>query len=161
MASRSKEFLPTAEELVLKKTVFSHLGKLEDVNKKARTILDKYKVQIQAKAARTSVDMTNLSDSGSKNSHYTSQSKLETKFTEVTDKLEKIFILTLFTFHGERVSAADVLEKQATIKVLVGCSAFRQPEFYLADGETPAPVSVKRCMIGLTEWFKDRCERQS
>jgi hypothetical protein len=46
LSKRSKNFLPKAELLVLKKTVFTNLMKLEDVNKKAKGILEKYKTQL-------------------------------------------------------------------------------------------------------------------
>jgi hypothetical protein len=45
-SKRAKLFLPNAEVLVLKKTVFNGMFKLDEINKKARQILDKYKVKI-------------------------------------------------------------------------------------------------------------------
>jgi hypothetical protein len=47
ISKQAKLFLPTAEIINLKKTVFSNLQKLEDVNKKAKNILEKYKAQLQ------------------------------------------------------------------------------------------------------------------
>jgi hypothetical protein len=43
MAKRAKQFLPMAEELVLKTQVFQNLIKAEDVTKKAKQIIEKYK----------------------------------------------------------------------------------------------------------------------
>lgn len=47
LSRQAKKFLPKAELLVLKKNIFSGLLKLEDVIKKAKTILDRHKVQLQ------------------------------------------------------------------------------------------------------------------
>ena len=66
LSHRAKEFLPTSELVVLKKMVFSNLAKLEDVNKKAKLILEKHKTLIQQRN-KTSVDLSN-SDSKSEHS---------------------------------------------------------------------------------------------
>ena len=84
------------------------MAKIEDIHKKARSILEKYKVQIQSQIQQSqmrrgnSIDISNVSDSGSKHSHYTNSSKKsknDPKTLEITDRAEKIFILTLMTFH--------------------------------------------------------------
>lgn len=112
---------------------------------------------------RTSVDLSDHDDSISKQSLATNQSKFDVKFLEVTDQLDKIFILTMFTFHIDNIiDPTAILTKQHNIKVLVGCAAFRPPEFYLKiEGQDlikesgAKVVSIKRCMNGLTESFKD------
>jgi len=46
LAKRAKQFLPMSEELVLKTQVFHNLIKAEEVTKKAKQIIDKYKSSI-------------------------------------------------------------------------------------------------------------------
>lgn len=46
LALRAKEFLPNSEELVLKTQVFQSLTKSEEVTKKAKSIIEKYRSQI-------------------------------------------------------------------------------------------------------------------
>ena len=82
------------------------------MNKKAKAILEKYKGVINTISAKhkNSIDgissFEKLSDSGSKHSHYTNSKLMEAKTVEVTDKNEKILILTLMTFHiGDKLSA--------------------------------------------------------
>lgn len=50
-----------------------------------------------------------LSDSGSKHSFY--PKLLENRSVEITDKMDKIFMLTLITFHqSDKISASKILE---------------------------------------------------
>lgn len=55
----------------LKNSVFKNILKIEDVNKKAKQILEKYKVQVQARQSANRKDSADaiMSDSGSKHSH--------------------------------------------------------------------------------------------
>jgi hypothetical protein len=93
LSKRAKMFLPPATELlVLKKTVFANLSKLEDVLKKTKALLEKYKLVMQQRLQkRGSVDLSNKDQSDteskqSKHSHATSnQSKFKVDFMEVTD----------------------------------------------------------------------------
>jgi len=90
--------------------VFCNLGKLEEVNKKMKTILEKQKTIIQLKNTRTSADM---SDEGkSEVSHNTSASKFDIKYSEVTDQLDKIFITTLITFHTDEVLTVETVREK-------------------------------------------------
>jgi hypothetical protein len=72
-----------------------------------------------------------LSDSGSKHSFY--PKPLENKFVELTDRMDKIFMLTLITFHqSDKLSASKILENQKSIKLYVGYSQFsKQPDLFL------------------------------
>ena len=86
----------------------------EDVNKKAKLILEKYKGVISNKH-KNSMDgfssLDKLSDSGSKHSHYTNSKLQEQKFVEITDRNEKIFIFTVMTFHlGGKLSSQTILQ---------------------------------------------------
>ena len=72
------------------------MTKSEDVTKKAKTIIDKYKTQITAKH-KNSIDSEKFSDSGSKHSWH--PKTIENKTCEVLDRMDRIFILTLMTFH--------------------------------------------------------------
>lgn len=92
--------------------MFSGLSKTDDINKKAKSILEKYKSIITTISSKhkNSIDgissFEKLSDTGSKHSHYTNSNLMENKTVEVTDKNEKILILTLMTFHqGDKISA--------------------------------------------------------
>jgi len=135
LSKRAKEFLPTAELLVLKKTVFSNLIKLEDVLKKTKALLEKYKqLMAQKITKRPSIDLTSNpqkenSDTESKQSKHsfaTNASKFKLDYVEVTDQLDKIFILTLYTFHKDYIiNTETILKKQHQVKVLVGSSAFK------------------------------------
>jgi tRNA-dihydrouridine synthase len=91
------------------------------------------------------------------------------EFIEVTDQLDKIFILTLLTFHKDKVLDTEtILKKQHQVKVMVGQSTFKQPEFFLKIDETDLladsstkEMSLKKCMNGLTESFKHMIEKQA
>ena len=122
--------------VVLKKMVFTNLVKLEDVNKKAKLILEKHKTLLQQKA-KVSVDMSN-SDSKSEHSLNTQQSKFEKmKLNEITDQLDKIFILSLVTFHTDGILTPEKIKaNQQNIKVMVGCAAYKPAEFYLRIEES-------------------------
>ena len=97
--------------LVLKKTVFTGLCKLEDVIKKAKLILEKHKTQLQLRQ-KNSNDMSHNSDSESKHSHGTSGTKSEAKYTEINDQHDKIFLLALFSFHIDKIITVDEIEKK-------------------------------------------------
>jgi hypothetical protein len=89
---------------------------MEDVNKKAKSILEKYKALIQSRHknsmdATSSPDKDKMSDSGSKHSNYTNSKLQESKTVEITDRNDKIFIFTLLTFHrGEKLSSKYILD---------------------------------------------------
>lgn len=54
-----------------------------------------------------------------------------------------------------------ILEKQQDIQILVGCKAFKQPEFFMKIESETKEVSLKKCMAGLTEAYKDQIEQQA
>lgn len=98
----------------IKQSVFSNLAKskLEDVIKTTKQILEKYKAQLNQRM-KISGD---LSDCESKHSSHTKDSKEKgekMKYAEIYDQQEKIFLLTLLTFHSDNILTAEtVLEKQ-------------------------------------------------
>ena len=116
------------------------MSKTEDVNKKAKSILEKYKGVISSRH-KNSMDATSspdkmsgekMSDTGSKHSHYTNSKLQEGKTVEITDKNDKIFIFTLMTFHrGKKLSAKNILENQRSIKLYVGFTQNKWPDFFL------------------------------
>jgi hypothetical protein len=58
-----------------------------------------------------------LSDSGSKHSYY----PRENKHMEINDKMDKIFLLTLITFHpSDKISAQKILENSKGVKLYIG-----------------------------------------
>ena len=125
-----------------------------------------------------SIDISNLSDSGSKHSHHTNSSKKsrnDPKTVEITDKTEKIFIFTLMTFHlNNKLDAATIRENQPNLKLYVGYTSFKTPDFFfsLENGGTNEnqiiqstvkfteadAVSIKKCVIGLIHTFKEKIE---
>jgi|TARA_B110000285_G_C15115067_1_gene613562 hypothetical protein len=138
LANRAKEFLPSSEEYILKHTVFQGLSKADDVNKKAKSILEKYKGIISSMSTKhkNSIDgissLEKMSDTGSRHSHYTNSKLTEGKTVEVTDKNEKIFIITLMTLHmGDKLSVKNILENQKSIKLFVGFTQNKWPDFFL------------------------------
>jgi hypothetical protein len=148
------------------------LSKTEDVNKKAKSILEKYKGVI-ASRHKNSMDATSspekMSDSGSKHSHYTNSKLQEGKTVEITDKNDKIFIFTLMTYHrGKKLAAKNILENQRSIKLYVGFTQNKWPDFFLKqkqDGDykfkIEDAISIKKCMSGLVEQYKDQIEAQA
>lgn len=118
LSQQAKSFLPKIELFVFKKKVFTNLCKLEDVIKKTKTILDKYKTQLSQRI-KNSVDM---SDCESKHSSHTKDSKdKKLKFAEIIDEQEKIFLLTLLTFDNDNfLSTETILKRQQSIQILVG-----------------------------------------
>ena len=71
-------------------------------------------------------------------------------------------MLTLFTYnYGETILPIQaILDQQQDIQILVGCKAFKQhPEFYIKIGQDTKEVSLKKCMAGLTEAYKDQIEQ--
>jgi hypothetical protein len=65
------------------------------------------------------------------------------------------------TFHVDKIIDHKlILEKQSTIKILIGSAAFKSAEFYLKfdDSCLPTVVSIKKCMIGLTDDYKNEIE---
>lgn len=79
--------------------------------------MEKYKgiITTMSTKHKNSIDgissLEKLSDTGSKHSHYTNSKLTESKTVEVTDKNEKILILTLMTFHfGNKLSVQNILE---------------------------------------------------
>lgn len=109
-----------------------------------------------------------MSDTGSKHSHYTNSKLTEGKVVEVTDKNEKIFILTLMTLHmGNKLSIKNILENQKSIKLFVGFTQNKWPDFFLKqkhDAESKFKIedaiSIKKCMNGLVQHYKDQIENQ-
>jgi len=160
LSKRAKAFLPTAELMVLKKVIFTGMAKLEDVIKKAKLILDKHNVQLQLRS-KNSNDMS-YSDSESKYSHSITQVKPEAKLSEVTEQHDKVFLLSLFSFHIDGILTPDAI-LQDQIQILVGQSKFKPAEFLLKFGEDNATkaVSIKKCIMGLTDKFKDEIETQT
>jgi hypothetical protein len=107
-----------------------------------------------------------LSDSGSKHSSY--PKLLDTKCIEITDRLERIFLLTLISFHqNDKISPSKFLENKG-IKLYVGYTQYsKQPDIFLkttpkGDGQLKQEeaVSIKKCMTGLVEFFKSQIEVQ-
>jgi len=145
--------------------------KTEDVNKKARFILEKYKGIISSKHKNSMDGLSShekLSDSGSKHSHYTNSKLQEQKFVEVTDRNEKIFIFTLMTFHmGNKLSAQTILQNQKSLKLFVGFTQNKWPDFFLKSKQDDTKfkiedaISIKKCMSGLVERYKDQIEEQA
>ncbi len=110
-----------------------NLLKLEDVNKRAKAILDKHKTLIQQLKHKNSnsMDLSNHSDTASKHSHLTTQSKLETRMVEVQDQSDRVFILSLFTFHTDNLVTPEmILKNSKDIRIYIAIS-FKNPEFYL------------------------------
>jgi len=125
-----------------------------------------------------SIDISNVSDSGSKHSHYTNCSKKsrnDPKTVEITERAEKIFILTLMTFHlNNKPDAAIIRENQAKLKLYVGYTSFKTPDFLFSLEDAAAnenqiiqstvkfteadAVSIKKCVIGLIHTFKEKIE---
>jgi hypothetical protein len=108
LSNQAKLFLPQLELFQIKQNVFPQLlkGKLEDVIKKTKNILEKYKIQLQLRM-KHSLDM---SDCESKHSNHTKDSKGEKlKFAEILDQQEKIFLLTLLTFHSDNILAPEII----------------------------------------------------
>jgi hypothetical protein len=102
----------------------------------------------------------NPSESDSK-SHHSSYSK-HPQFFEVNDQHEKIFLLTLFTFHMDNLlPCEEILENISNVQVLVGQASFKATEFYLKIGDTQKVFSIKKCLGGLTEAFKSQVEHQA
>lgn len=134
-ANKAKVFLPQMELFEIKQSVFSNLAKskLEDVIKTTKQILEKYKMQLNQRMKNSG----DLSDCESKQSSHTKDSKGERmKYAEIYDQQEKIFLLTLLTFHSDNILTAEtVLEKQQAIKILVGQSNFKPAEFFFAIEE--------------------------
>lgn len=126
LAARTKEFLPKSEIKSVKAKVFAGILKLDDVNKRAKQIMDKSKSQIVNKGLRrtSSFDASYMSDTGSKHSKSsvlnlgTSQ-KSDQKLVEVTDQMDKIFLLTLTTF-----SLDSILDSQKIMKNQKGMQIF-------------------------------------
>lgn len=54
---------------------------------------------------KNSGDFQQNSNSGGecKSEHSSSYNKFEIKYTEITDQLDKIFVLTLYTFHIDKL----------------------------------------------------------
>jgi hypothetical protein len=76
LIQRAKEFLPPhTPALALKSSVFNNLAKLEDVNKKAKMLLEKHRGllnNVKHRGSSNSIDLgEEHGDSGSKHSHYT------------------------------------------------------------------------------------------
>lgn len=98
--------MPKAEMKVLKAKVFGSVQKLDDVNKRAKQIIEKHRsIHGICKARRrtSSFDASYLSDNGSKSSSVLTfggqtQKSADGKPVEITDNMEKIFIYTLGTF---------------------------------------------------------------
>ena len=85
------------------------------------------------------MDISNFSDSGSKHSGYTNHSKNEQKIVEITDQVEKIFILALMTFHlNNKIDTQTIKENQHRIKLFVGYTSFKTPDFFLSIAENAA-----------------------
>lgn len=68
LAVRAKEFLPKAEVKVLSTKVFGGIQKVDDVNKRAKHIVDKYRAinGLSKMRRNSSFDASYLSDNGSK-----------------------------------------------------------------------------------------------
>lgn len=104
------------------------------------------------------------SDTESKYSYSTGHFKSDpSKFTEITGQQDKIFLLTLFSFHIDNVlPPSQILEQQQQIQILVGQSNFKPADFFLKIEDAAAkPVSIKKCLMGLTEAYKNELEKQT
>ena len=115
-------------------------------------MLEKYRPNCMEKKPST--------DSESMNSKY------DIKFTEITEKFDKIFVLTMMTYHCDNLLLPKTILEQLEnpkhhfeqdLKVMLGCAAFKSAEFYLKFSANTPPVlfSVKKCMIGITDSYKN------
>ena len=86
------------------------------------------------------------------------QSKFDVKFTEITDKIDIIFVLTIMTYHCDNLLLPKtIVEQEQDLKVMLGCAPFKTAEFYLkfaSSNSAPVLFSVKKCMMGITESYK-------
>ena len=81
---------------------------------------------------------------------------------ELQDQRDRVFILSLFTFHADGlVSPEAILKHQNDIRVYIGIP-YKQPEFYIKmsgqEESQKQPISIKKCMIGLIDHAKDKIE---
>lgn len=86
---------------------------------------------------------------------------------EVTERNDKIFMLTFATFHlstidySSSLSADYVLKNQRSIQ-LFACHAQKgsqQPDFIIKNKKEQVGLSVKKCMLGLAEAYKSAIEK--
>ena len=76
-----------------------------------------------------SIDISNHSDTASKQSHQTTLSN--SRMVELIDQRDRVFILSLFTFHSEGIVTPEIILKhQNDIRVYIGIP-YKQPEFYI------------------------------
>ena len=54
---------------------------------------------------------SNHSDTASKHSysHHTTQSKIESRMVEVQDQSDRVFLLSLFTFHTDQLVTSEMI----------------------------------------------------
>lgn len=81
---------------------------------------------------------------------------------ELIDQRDRVFILSLFTFHSEGIVTPEIILKhQDDIRVYIGIP-YKQPEFYIKmtsqEESQKQPISIKKCMIGLIDHAKDMIE---
>jgi hypothetical protein len=97
-------------------------------------LLDKYKGNTLTMKNKSSgsVDLSYHSDSGSKHSYYTNQSKLvDVKYSEIQDQIDKIFLFTLFTFNMEDIiDTKTILDNQKNLRLYVGNNVYKGIDFY-------------------------------
>ena len=85
---------------------------------------------------------------------------------EVTERNDKIFMLTFATFHlsttdySSSLSADYVLKNQRSIQ-LFACLSPKgaQPDFIIKNKKEQVGLSVKKCMLGLAEAYKTAIEK--
>ena len=163
LAARAKQFLPHAELVTLKGQIFTKsLAKLEDVSRRVKSMLDRHRNAKSRQDREKEVKMVRRfsHDLSEKSSH---SAILE---AEITDKVEKITLLTIATFQqsetGEMSISADyILKNQRNLQAFICSGGKGQPDFVLKNKKWQVGLYLKRCMAGLVCVFKDQCWAQA
>jgi hypothetical protein len=86
---------------------------------------------------------------------------------EITDKVEKIMLLTIATFQlsdsAETAISADyILKNQRNLQAFICAAGGKgQPDFILRNKKWQVGLYLKRCMAGLVIAFKHECQAQA
>lgn len=164
LAVRAKQFLPHAELVALKGQVFTRsLVKLEDVSRRVKSILDRHRSAKSRQEAKDVKMVRRFSHDLSEKSNHSSTPTLE---AEITDKVEKILLLTIATFQLSEsaetsISADYILKNQRNLQAFICNSGKGQPDFVLKNKKWQVGLYLKRCMAGLVCAFKDQCQTQA
>ena len=128
--------------------------KLDDVSRRIKSILDKHRnLKLRRKSSH---------DQSEKSSN---SFQIE---SEITEKLDKVFLLTIATFN---VTASDpisysmsteyILKNMRSLQLFVCTQIKGQPDFIVKNKKDQIGFSLKRIMSGLSTTYKEKCEAQA